>query len=210
MLAGLLKGNVHDETVLEILKQLCLDDTKLLEIGKLVAAFEAIRMLPGMSAKPAMGTGWYTKDICHKFHKLYVSSLTAYANSLRILSKAHSNLKSLQKVNTTRKTQPAIDLLKSQLPHFFKQVWKCMYLLWCITDSRILRHHFKLLLACQYLPSPSNQGIPSENVVFGRITKEWRLEVVPESDQASNTGPLVHAEPLVNAGQAKDDERSES
>jgi hypothetical protein len=203
-LAGLLKGVVHGENVLEILKRLCPDHKMLPDIGKLVTAFELIRVPPETSAKRTSGTGWYTEATCYEFHKLYVCSLTAYANSLRILSKAHADLESLQNANITPKARITIEKLSNKLPHLFEQVWTCIHMLWRITDSRILRHHLRLLLACHYLPSPTKIGVPSENKAFGRITQELGLELGPESRGQHEVNPLV------NAGQAEDDERSDS
>jgi hypothetical protein len=60
------------------------------------------------------------------------------------------------------------------------------------------------LLACHYLPSPTKTGVPSENKAFGRITQELGLELVLESHGQPEVNPLV------NTGQAEDDERSDN
>jgi hypothetical protein len=180
MLAGLLMMKQHDENVLDILKRLCPDNVALPDLGKLVAAFESTRASPETSANRKPGTGWYSKATCREFHKLFVSSLIAYGNSLRILSRAHSELKALQKVDRTGKVQRAIEGLTEKLPMFSEQVWKCVLLVWRIADSRILRHHFKLLQTCKCLPYPSRDDAVAESRVFGIVTKEWKVEAVDE------------------------------
>jgi hypothetical protein len=178
MLAALLMKKEHDVDVLDILKRLCPDNIVLPDLGKLVAAFESIRASTETSAIRTPGTGWYTKATCREFHKLFVASLITYGNSLCILSRAHSELKALHLVNPTPKTQAAIDRLQEKLPNFAEHVWKCTHLVWRITDSRILRHHFNLLKTCGLFPRPSKGRVVPESRVFGIITKEWKLEAV--------------------------------
>lgn len=178
MLAGLLMNKENDVNVLDILKRLCPDNVLLPNLAKLVDAFESTIASPETSKNHTPRTGWYTKATCRDFHKLFVSSLIAYGNSLRILSRAHSELKALQRINTTLKVQRAIDRLQEKLPNFAELVWKCVYLVWRITDSCILRHHFKLLGFCNCLPHPSKDQAIAESRVFGNLTKEWELKAV--------------------------------
>ena len=180
MLAGLLMHKENDVNVLDILKRLCPDNVPLPNVAKLVDAFKSTTASPETSKNCTPGTGWYTKATCRDFHRLFVSSLIAYGNSLRILSRAHSELKALQRINTTSKVQRAIDQLQEKLPNFAEHVWKCVYLVWRITDSCILRHHIKLLGFCNCLPHPSKDQAIAESSVFGNLTKEWELEAVDE------------------------------
>jgi len=177
-LASFLKEKETD--ILDIFKRLCPDHNTLPDLGKLVAAFVSTRASPETSAMRTPGTGPYTKALCHEFHKFFVSSLIACGNSLRILSKVHSELKALEKTNTSPKAQSAINRLKEKLPDLFEQVSKCVCLVWRITNSRILCHHFRLLQICHCLPIPSKAEAMSESRVFGRLTKELKLEAVGE------------------------------
>src|SRR6266498_131285 len=95
----------------------------------------------------------------------FVSSLITCGNSLHILSRVHSELKAREKTNTSSKAQSAINRLKEKLPDLFKQVSKCVYLVWCITNSRILCHQFQLLQICHCLPIPSKPEAMTESRV---------------------------------------------
>lgn len=76
------------------------------------------------------GTGWYTKDTCVDFHKHLLSAIIAYTNALHIFN------------NLPKKQVVTADYL-----------YYAGYLLWRITDARILRHHLKLLSDNHLLPA---------------------------------------------------------
>ena len=200
MLAGLLigKGTNDSEDILDILTRLCPDNGLLPDLGKLRAACQSIQVGETPPPKRRPGTGWYTKDICFEFHKLLVSSLIAYANSLCILERVHSKLHTLRNANITEKAQDLIDELQACLPDLFEQVLRCVHIVWRITDSRILRHHCKLLQACHVLAYPSKSLAVGETRVFGHITigkdSSINLQVVSRLDTGT-THDQVDQEP---------------
>jgi len=208
MLCHFLKEKEKD--ILDILSRLCPYHKLLPDLGKLVATFESIRAspemsatrTPGTSATRTPGTGLYTWAICYEFHKLFVSSLIAYGNSLHILSRVHSELGALQKANITPKAQSLIDRLKEKLPNLFEQVLKCVYLVWRITNSHILRHHFKLLQTCHCLSFLSKAEAVPESTVFGCLTRELKLEAVIELED----GNVFNPEPVEGDNESDDEE----
>jgi len=169
ILAGLLIGKGTNEDILDILTRLCPDNGLLPDLGKLRAACQSIQV-DETPPKQRPGTGWYTKDICFEFHKLLISSLIAYANSLRILEKVHLKLHTLRNANIAKKAQDLIDELQACLPDLFEQVLRCVHIVWCITDSHIFCHHCKLLQACHVLAYPLKSSAVGETRVFGHIT----------------------------------------
>ena len=196
-----------EKDVLDILNRLCPYHEVLPDLGKLVAAFESIRASPGTSTTqtPGTGPGPYAWAICYEFHKFFVSSLITYGNSLRILSGVHSELGALQKANITPKVQSLIDRLKEKLPNLFEQVSKCLYLVWRITNSRILRRHFKLLQTCHCLPFPSKVVAVPESTVFGRLTRELKLEAVIQLEEG-NVFLSVNPESVQGDDESEDEE----
>jgi len=121
MLGGLLIGWEDTINVWDVITQLSPFQEYYPDIAKLSDAFKVAEALKAGSNRTP-GTSWYTKDTCAEFHKLLLSALIAYTNALRIFKK-----------------------LRKKRVAFGEQLWKAAYLLWRITDSRILRHHLKLV-----------------------------------------------------------------
>jgi len=143
MLGGLLIGNNLSSNVQDLLNRLCPFPDFIPDVSKLVTAFNNARTPKGLARTP--GLGWYTKTTCFEFHKLLLSTIIAYRNSLRIFKRYKKD------------------------PTCAQQVWESGYLLWRIADSRILRHHLKLLNVCQWLPYPARGLTPDPNKLLGYI-----------------------------------------
>ena len=111
--------------------------------------------------------GWYTKDTCIEIHKLIISTITCYMNALRIFKR-----------------------LRRERVAYADQLWRAAYLLWRVSDSRILRHHLKLLNFSKELSYPF-RGLDQQlkqdlNELFGHISRNGQVKEVsgnPDNDE---------------------------
>ena len=156
MLGGLLIGQKGIVTVEEIIEKLSPFPAYYPDIPKLVKAFQANSN--AAKGKRTPGMGWYTKDTCVEIHKLLLSAIVVYTNALRIF-------------NNLPKRQVACG----------DQLWYAGYLLWRVTDSRIIRHHIRLLNCAHLLSYPTRGFVLDVNrdldEQFGHITHEGLVEL---------------------------------
>jgi hypothetical protein len=127
--------------------------------------------------KRTPGLGWYSKTTCFEFHKLLVSALIANSDALLRFRSVEMKLAKEScknpELNVASHSKGRMSLVTlEEAGDCAQHLWECGYLLWRISDSRMLRHHLRLLDTDCWLIMPTRSFASGLQILTGRSRQE--------------------------------------